>query len=353
MKNQSVRLFTIFLSLVFIAPGLSGEYKTTAHRFAWGLSARQGRRITMEDTHIVAHPMEKTNNEFLFGIFDGHGGKKVAEYAQEKFIEHFEFNKFVVHHEADHHQIEKSEKSQETKKLTRTDQIFLKTFARIEDDLKTKSYADSMGSTAVVGHIEIDKTGHKILTVAWLGDSRAILVDKNNNIDWESRDHKPINLEETERIEKNGGKVVCEEEDVPRIYIPGVSTLLAVSRAFGDFLFKQPNSAGKIIDGGAVSGIPEIHTIKLTHDHKYLIIACDGVWDVIDNEKAAKIVSEKFDKKDNVINITHKPDFGSEKSDNAGNSQNALDAAAALRDAAFANQSGDNISVIVVGLDSK
>ena len=129
--------------------------------------------------------------------------------------------------------------------------------------------------------------------------------------------------------------------------------MLAMSRSFGDTQFKQPNSAaGKLIDGGAVSGEPEIFNIKISRDIKFLILACDGVWDVISNEKAAQIVARELNKKDTAINILSDHDLMLEESEISGNSQNALNAAIELRDAAYLKESTDNISVIVINLES-
>ena len=108
-----------------------------------------------------------------------------------------------------------------------------------------------------------------------------------------------------------GGTVITLPNDVPR-----VNGILAVTRAIGDkalFPYVIPN--------------PEIGEKTLTSDDDFLILACDGVWDVIDNQQAVDIVK---------IILRQQNDYGK--------------AADALKNAALERGSTDNISVMVVNL---
>jgi len=54
----------------------------------WGLCSMQGWRCSMEDDHIAKEvKLHDGSKGMLFGVFDGHGGKEVANYASEKFAE--------------------------------------------------------------------------------------------------------------------------------------------------------------------------------------------------------------------------------------------------------------------------
>ena len=74
-------------------------------------------------------------------------------------------------------------------------------------------------------------------------------------------DHKLTNKLEQERIQKSGGYIKNYR----------VNGSLAITRAFGDFFYKK---SGVISD-------PEINQHVVGPDDKFLLIASDGVWDVI------------------------------------------------------------------------
>ena len=54
-----------------------------------------------------------------------------------------------------------------------------------------------------------------------------------------------------------------------------------MSRALGDWQYKS----GKLpVKEMAVSSFPDIKQFKIEKDTKYLVTACDGIWDVMDNQ---------------------------------------------------------------------
>jgi serine/threonine protein phosphatase PrpC len=115
-----------------------------------------------------------------------------------------------------------------------------------------------------------------------------------------SYDHKPTNDAEKRRIIASGGFV-----DFGR-----VNGTLAVSRAFGDFSYKDNKS--KPQEEQAVSCVPEIKRIVLdlnlvreSPEPTFLILACDGIWDVMKNEEACQWVKNKLidQKKNGDINL--------------------------------------------------
>eukprot|EP00892_Ulva_mutabilis_P008096 jgi/Ulvmu1/5659/UM024_0006.1 len=107
--------------------------------------------------------------------------------------------------------------------------------------------------------------------VAHCGDSRAILVSDNGV--WPlTKDHKPSDPQEAERIRAKGGTIV--HDDVDR-----VCGVLAVTRAFGNNAMKA-----------TVSAEPEVLRHVLQPLDRHVAIASDGVWDVLSNEDVAVIV---------------------------------------------------------------
>ena len=57
---------------------------------------------------------------------------------------------------------------------------------------------------------------------------------------------------------------------------------LALSRALGDFVFKR--NAGMGAEEQMVIALPDIEVREINEDWEFLILACDGIWDVVTNE---------------------------------------------------------------------
>ncbi|MBA0634601.1 hypothetical protein Godav_029204, partial [Gossypium davidsonii] len=123
--------------------------------------------------------------------------------------------------------------------------------------------AGSTASTAIL-------VGNRLL-VANVGDSRAVICRGGNAIAV-SRDHKPDQSDERQRIENAGGFVMWAGTW-------RVGGVLAVSRAFGDRHLKQ-----------YVVSDPEIQEEKIDNSLEFLILASDGLWDVVSNEEAVAMI---------------------------------------------------------------
>lgn len=161
-------------------------------------------------------------------------------------------------------------------------------------------WAINMGCTAVAALV-MGRTVH----VANCGDTRAVLCSSVGIAERLTLDHKPSLPEEVARIEALGGVVRNGR----------VQGQLAVSRALGDANFAP-----------FISPEPYLRSVTCTEDNTHLILACDGLWDVFPDSLAGQIVA---------------------------NQPEPSDAAAMLRDRAFASGSTDNISVIVVRFDGE
>lgn len=92
-----------------------------------------------------------------------------------------------------------------------------------------------------------------------------------------SVDHKPNNKEERERIEAAGGVVVWAGTW-------RVAGVLAVSRAFGDKPLKR-----------FVISTPHLHEEQLRKEDEFVVLASDGLWDVLTNEEVAGLVKDIHD----------------------------------------------------------
>lgn len=128
--------------------------------------------------------------------------------------------------------------------------------------------------------------------VANCGDSRAVLY-RSSGIGFSTQDHKPVNPCEKERILNAGGSVMIQR----------VNGSLAVSRALGDYEYK--NVEGKSQCEQLVSPEPEIYVERRTPEDEFLIIACDGIWDVISNEDLCSYIHSRFLLTDNIESIAN------------------------------------------------
>ncbi|KAJ9494278.1 Protein phosphatase 2C 2 [Exophiala xenobiotica] len=231
----------------------------------YGLSAMQGWRISMEDAHAAILDLqseqsgkpeksEASKRLAYFGVYDGHGGEKVAQFAGENI------HKIVAKQDA----FSKGDMEQALKDgFLATDRAILND-SRYEDEVS--------GCTASVGVISRDK-----IWVANAGDSRTVLGVKGRAKPL-SFDHKPQNEGEKARISAAGGFV-----DFGR-----VNGNLALSRAIGDFEFKK--SADLSPEQQIVTAFPDVITHEISSDDEFLIIACDGIWDCQSSQAVVEFV---------------------------------------------------------------
>jgi serine/threonine protein phosphatase PrpC len=152
------------------------------------------------------------------------------------------------------------------------------------------------------------------LYLAHAGDSRAVLIDGSGKAVFATKDHKPDDKSEKARIEAAGGDV--------SLYAGAWRVNgLAMSRSLGD----------KLHHNVGVLCTPDVIKVSLNASPaRFLILASDGVWDVVSNEMAAKIARDVIDEQKQI----------------------PVDAAQALVARAKALGSSDDISAIVVDLQA-
>eukprot|EP00906_Rhabdomonas_costata_P017300 RCo024960 len=208
----------------------------------------QGPRATQEDSIAV-----KTlhGRVVLLGLFDGHAGAKASEYCKTHTLE------LAARH------IGPRASPSECKEAIRV--ALLDTEARFLELARARGLED--GTTAVLACIA-DGWIH----VAHVGDSRAVIVKEGRSTaSVLTKDHKASDPSEAARVRQAGGWV-ARDQGCDRVYPGG----LAVSRAIGDLPAKEPIPA--------VSGTPEVKSFHITPEMKFLVLACDGVWDVVSPE---------------------------------------------------------------------
>eukprot|EP00118_Oscarella_pearsei_P005345 m.24524 g.24524 ORF g.24524 m.24524 type:complete len:467 (+) comp28633_c0_seq1:36-1436(+) len=250
-------------------------------------------RRKMEDRHVMfpyLNPLLNANDGpscSYYGVYDGHGGVDAAVYTAA----HLHLN--VLRHEAF---------------LSNPEVALREAFLQTDKMFVEKAERESLrsGTTGVTVVIQ----GKRLYTT-WLGDSQAVLCREGKPVTLMSP-HKPEKEEERKRIEEMGGCVV---------YFGAwrVNGTLSVSRAIGDAEHKP-----------YVWGQPDTSTFSLDGSEEFIILACDGLWDVTSEEGAIEVVKshvESTGSRDGVANT--------------------------LVRQAKENGSGDNITVVVVFLDGE
>eukprot|EP00128_Syssomonas_multiformis_P002156 Colp12_sorted_trinity150504_noHs@34718 len=236
-----------------------GKWKTQpaierAQRYYVDHHAEQGRRPTMEDEHTIVEDLnsllklEGYPPQAFFAVYDGHGGREAAEYAQAHL--HFNIAK------------QESFSTDVTQALVagflETDAAFLARATR--QDV-------SGGATCVTALLRGNN-----LYISWLGDSQAMLCKGGEAIDLLCP-HKPEREDEKRRIEEAGGVVVWYGTW-------RVNGVLSVARAIGDRHLKS-----------LVIGRPDVAHFELEGDEQYMVLACDGLWDVMSSQDVVQFVA--------------------------------------------------------------
>ncbi|KAK4492069.1 hypothetical protein RD792_002863 [Penstemon davidsonii] len=298
----------------------------------FGMSSVCGRRRDMEDA-VAIHPSfrrrehEKiaSNDMHYFGVYDGHGCSHVATKCRERLHdvvkEELMLEEKPLEAEISNHDDTDLWKCVMERSFVRMDKEVTwneSLSANCRCELQTPE-CDAVGSTAVVAVV----TPRKIV-IANCGDSRAVLC-RNGQAFPLSIDHKPDRPDELSRIQAAGGRV---------IYWEGARVLgvLAMSRAIGDNYLKP-----------YVSCEPEVTITERTEGDECLILASDGLWDVVSNETACSVARMCLRGKTAALPTSTS---GNESSDDRACS----DASLLLTKLALARRSADNVSVVVIDL---
>lgn len=255
--------------------GSSGGGQSDDGKCSYGYASLRGKRSTMEDCYEARFAqVDESTTIGLFGVFDGHGGNQAAEYVRKNLFEN------LIKH---------------PKLITDTRIAIVETYQQtdsnfLEAEISQQNEAGTTASTAIL-------VGDRLL-VANVGDSRAVVCRAGTAYAL-SEDHKPNRKDERQRIEKAGGVVIWAGTW-------RVGGILSVSRAFGDRSLKQ-----------FVVAEPELKEETISGGVEFLVLASDGLWDVVtnqdavtlvqsipDSEEAAKSLAEEAIRKGSADNVT-------------------------------------------------
>jgi serine/threonine protein phosphatase PrpC len=234
-----------------------------------GYSESIGPRDTMEDA-LIFQESKRPGKFSFYGVVDGHAGDRTAH-----IVGHYLPTMFA--------QLGGKE----------VDDI-VPAFEQLQGLLDKHKVVD--GCAVAVAMIRGTELG-----VAHVGDVRILLVSTDGKTVPLTEDHKAINPREIQLIKERGSFVTGMR----------VEGICAVSRAMGDLSLR------------GVGHTPDVGKHTLQPDAWRLVIACDGVFDVLSNDEVGILVRD----------------------------EPSVHAAAALvKNVALALHSCDNVSVVVVDL---
>jgi len=230
--------------------------------------AMQGRRSNMEDCHCIVENLAGIKGDFFAGVFDGHSGDRCSKYLSDnlpiELVAHPNFSKALLSDNIFNELFHK------------TDQAWLDHVeTKLRNNLKTSTVESSSdawedGSTAVCLVFK-----NNVLSVANCGDSRCI-VGRKGKADQITLDHRPQQKSERDRLDKSGIKLSNNNK---------LGNVLGVSRSFGDYSFKRPVNKGLIVD-------PDCFEIKVTDDLDFIVLACDGLFEELDNQDIVNTITK-------------------------------------------------------------
>lgn len=215
-----------------------------------------GRRDEMEDGFVFVDCFAGEKNSAYFAIYDGHGGRQCVDYVTQYLHE----NLLV--------ELQRVPKS--------VPDAFIRAFSTTDRNMQA-SGINSSGCTACCCLLQEEKSSRSIYT-AHLGDARAVICRGGLAVRLTSMsDHKATDPAEAKRVIEAGGSIFNER----------VNGMLAISRAFGDHQLKAP-----ALPNDVVSNVPDITSTELTDQDMFVIVACDGLWDVVEDQESVNLVLE-------------------------------------------------------------
>lgn len=220
-----------------------------------GCCGMQGWRKSMEDAHVAQLNLEGDRTQALFGVFDGHNGHLVAKYAGAHIVDTL----VSTHAYGD----------------KAYDAAFVETFEKLDSTLDANQELRNEGGCTAVSVL---LTASQVIC-ANAGDSRAVLCRNGTALPLSS-DHKPSLAAEIARIEKAGG---CVQNN-------RVNGTLALSRAIGDFEFKENTELPW--DQQMITALPDITINEIGSGDSFIVLACDGVWDVLSNQQCCDAIKD-------------------------------------------------------------
>ena len=245
--------------------------------YAYNENPNLEHRKEMEDFHYIKALLNQKISCSYFGLFDGHSGKEVGIYLMENL------------HKILHQKLKENNTLENNETLKK---IVINTFEQIDSEINSKNFKNETGSTGTVLLLYKDPSSPsgKSLLCANVGDSKAYLITKDKMI-LITKDHKCSDQNEVKRIRDTGGVVFRER----------VFGTLMLTRSFGD---KEMKKYG-------VLATPDIFVKNVEGDDCFVVMASDGVWDVIEESEILSMAKEGISSNDfskKIVNLAKERD---------------------------------------------
>ena len=271
----------------------------------------------MEDEFCTAHD--------FCAVFDGHGGSKVSRYLRQNLYAEVQsalpaVQKSGTDTTGNTTASPKAPPAATVPTVDDYESALRLALERVDGDVQQINHWSYQGSTVVAAWIHEAKlrtpdddddsadcretttteTIQRTLLLANVGDSRAILSRNASAIDL-TRDHRPDDPIERERIEAAGGSVSWhghvdrKGRPIPGTGVYRVNGNLALARAIGD-RSERP----------VVTGEPDISILPLQEDvDDFVLLATDGLWDVMTSSEVVAFVHALLDgeERDSIVDM--------------------------------------------------
>ena len=244
--------------------------------------------ILMEDKSKSIENFNNDKNQMLFEIFDGHGGDEMSAYLQNNLAKIYKQNL-----------------------LLNKGNIILSlknAFHDADDEMRGQLNIEGLGSTGSLVHLVKNNFSDELVVYsANVGDSRVSLISQEHIIRL-SYDHRTSDEKEKKRILESGMDIIDDR----------ICGTLMLTRIFGNYEYKEVNDE-KNSENENKGLICEPFISKINIDpnieNQFLIIASDGVWDILTEEDIQKII-QKYQDTQKICSIIIKKCLENEAWDN-------------------------------------
>ena len=245
--------------------------------YAYSENANLEHRKDMEDFHYIKALLNSKNNCSYFGLFDGHSGKEVGMYLMQNL------------HKTLSQELKNSINLDNSENIKNA---VINSFEKTDKEINNKGFQKESGSTGTVLLLykDINSSSGKSFLCANVGDSKAYLITKKE-MKLITIDHNCNNPNEVKRIRDNGGIV----------FRGRVFGTLMLTRSFGD---KEMKKYG-------VLSTPDIFIKNIDEEDIFIIMASDGVWDIVEENEIFQMSKEKISSSDfskKIVNLAKERD---------------------------------------------
>ena len=245
--------------------------------------------ILMEDKSKSIENFNNDKNQMLFEIFDGHGGDEMSTYLQNNLAKIYKQNL-----------------------LLNKGNIILSlknAFHDADDEMRDQLNIEGLGSTGTLVHIVKNNFSDELVVYsANVGDSRVSLISPEHIIRL-SYDHRTSDEKEKKRILESGMDIIDDR----------ICGTLMLTRIFGNYEYKEENEEknNDINNNKGLICEPFISKINIDSniENQFLIIASDGIWDILTEEDIQKII-QKYQDTQKICSIIIKKCLENEAWDN-------------------------------------